>query len=961
MLAKPTRCVIVLTAWASALFLGMAVSAAAAADKPAAPEYAQVSGLLNKYCVACHNADDPQGKLALDSYAHLLKGGVHGPAVLAGESAASRLVRVLTGQAKPQMPPEGSDGPSEQEIALLAAWIDAGAKGPQGMEPPPVLLTPKVPAASSAEPITALAYSDDGRLLAVGRFKTVELRDGKSQKLLHTLSGADGKITRLAFMPGGKQLVAASGISGLYGQACIWNTADGKLASQIKGHRDILYAAVPSPDGKLLATAGYDRRIHLWNTSDGSQVRTFEGHNGAVFDLAFSPDGHVLASASADQTVKLWQVASGQRLDTLSQPLKEQFATVFSPGGETVVAAGADNRIRVWRFVSRERPRINPLLIARFAHEGPITHLAWAQQGKTLVTVSEDRSIKLWETAGYTQTHVFEQQPDVVAAIAASPRGDVLAVGRMDGSLEFLRLPSLTPEPSGDQPQRTTAPAIAAAKASDTPAAPAETAEQEPNDSPQNAQAVAAPVTVRGLIGPAVAANVPPDVDLYRFAAKAGQQWVIEVNAARSGSPLDSKVEVLTADGEPIVRVKLQAVRDSYFTFRGKDSDISDDFRVHNWEEMELNEFLYADGEVVKLWMYPRGPDSGFKVYPGSGKRYAYFDTTPTSHALQAPCYIVRPLAADAEVVPNGLPVFPLYYENDDDSRRRSGSDSRLTFTAPHDGEYLVRISDVRGFASPDHKYQLTIRPRRPDFKVTLAETKLTVPAGGGREFTIRAERLDDFDGEIRVDVRNLPPGWQATTPVVIEAGQIDAVGLITAAADAAAPTTEAVAGIELAASATIAGQEVTRQVAGFAEIKLGPPPKIRVTLLPSRDAAAGSAAVDDQGRLTELVIAPGQTITANVQVDRGEFDQRISFGGTESGRNFPHGVFVDNIGLNGLLIPEGQTERTFFITAAPTAEPTQRLFHLKAQIDGGLVSQAVWLRVQAADRAAAADHATPR
>lgn len=945
--ATLTRSRIVLTTSIVAVSI-LAASVALAADKPAAPEYAQVAALLNKYCVACHNADDRQGKLALDSYAQLLKGGAHGPALLAGESAASRLIRVLTGQANPQMPPEGNEGPSQEEIALLAAWIDAGAKGPQGTEPPPMLLTPKLPSAAVVAPITALAYSDDGRLLAIGRFKSVELRDAQSQKVLRTLSGAEGKVTRLAFLNDGKQLIAASGISGLYGQACIWNTADGKLRRDIRGHRDILYAAVPSADGKLLATAGYDRRIHLWKLSDGSQVRTFEGHNGAVFDLAFSPDGTVLASASADQTVKLWHVATGQRLDTLSQPLKEQFATLFSPGGETILAAGADNRIRVWQFVSRERPRINPLLVARFAHEGPITHLAWAQNGNTLVTVSEDRSIKLWETNNYTQTHVFDEQPDVMAAIAVSPRENVLAVGRMDGTLELLRLPSVAPASPADQPE--TSVAAHNAQPSAPEAAPAklvETAEREPNDTPENAQLVTLPVTVKGLIGPATVGDAPPDADLYRFASQAGEQWVIEVNAARSGSKLDSKVEVLTAAGEPIVRVKLQAVRDSYFTFRGKDSDISDDFRVHNWEEMELNEFLYADGEVVKLWMYPRGPDSGFKVYPGSGKRHTFFDTSPTSHALHAPCYIVRPLAPDAEPVPNGLPVFPIYYENDDDSSRRFGSDSRLTFTAPADGDYLVRISDVRGLAGNDYTYQLTIRPRKPDFRVAIAESKLTVPSGGGREFTVRAERLDDFEGEIRVDLAGLPPGFQATTPVVIEPGQFDAVGIISAAADAQAPTAQDLANIKITASATIAGHDVTHNVRGFAEFKLGPAPKLRVTLLPDESAAEGTPKIDDQGRLAELVIAPGQTITAKVQVDRGDFTDRISFGGTESGRNLPHGVYVDNIGLNGLLIPEGQSERTFFITAAPIAEPTQRLFHLKAQVEGGVVSQPVWLRVQ--------------
>ena len=69
----------------------------------------------------------------------------------------------------------------------------------------------------------------------------------------------------------------------------------------------------------------------------------------------------------------------------------------------------------------------------------------------------------------------------------------------------------------------------------------------------------------------------------------------------------------------------------------------SGDFRVFNWQEMKLDEYLYSNGEVVKLWLYPRGPDSGFVAYPGQGSRWGYFDTTPLSHALGEPCYIVEP------------------------------------------------------------------------------------------------------------------------------------------------------------------------------------------------------------------------------------------------------------------------------------------------------------------------------
>ncbi len=121
------------------------------------------------------------------------------------------------------------------------------------------------------------------------------------------------------------------------------------------------------------------------------------------------------------------------------------------------------------------------------------------------------------------------------------------------------------------------------------------------------------------------------DEDVYRFSAKAGERWIFGVNAARSGSPLDSRIEIFDEYGKNVVQTRLQALRESYFTFRGKDSNTSDDFRVHNWEDMELNEYLYAGGEVVKLWLYPRGPDSGFKVYPGQGSRY----TTSAPHRLR--------------------------------------------------------------------------------------------------------------------------------------------------------------------------------------------------------------------------------------------------------------------------------------------------------------------------------------
>jgi len=903
----------------------------------------QIAPIFTKYCAGCHNSDDRQGKLSLESFADLQAGGEHGTAVTAGQSASSRMMQMLTGRLEPKMPPEDNEAPTEDEIALLTAWIDAGAKGPAGEEPRRVLLTPKLPPAPGTKGITAIAMSPPGTLLAVARYGEVELR--AIGGVVRRIGPLPGKVNAVHFSDDGLRLVAASGVTGLYGIASIWNVATGELLREITAHRDTIYDAELSPDGKLLATCSYDRRVILWNAETGEQLRVLEGHNDAIYDLAFSPDGTVLATASGDETAKLWQVATGLRLDTLHQPQAEQYVVAFSPDGKFVLAGGADNRIRVWRLVSRDKQRINPLVYARFAHEGAVVGLAFSRDGKALISTAEDRTIKLWETGTYTQVHLYEPQPDEITGLAISPFDNAVTVGRLDGSLDSYPVPNVAsgtafPEEEDVSVKRVEAAAAEMHSAQD----------QEPNDQPSVATVISAPAKIQGVIH---REDAETDVDLYRFKAQAGEEWVIEIDAARQKSPLDSRVDVLDPSGQPIQRLLLQAVRDSYFTFRGKDSDTSDDFRVHNWQEMDLNQYLYANGEVVKLWHYPRGPDSGFQVYPGRGKRFTYFDTTATSHPLQAPCYIVEPHRPGTPLIPNGLPTFAVYYENDDDSRRAWGADSRLTFQASADGEYLVRVADARGFSGADYKYELTVRPRQPDFKVSLGGANPTIGAGSGREFSVTAERLDDFEGEIRVDISGLPPGFHATTPIVIQTGQTMALGTINTLPDAPQPTPENAKATKVTATAQINGREVTHEVNNFGEIKLAEKPKVLVKLLSSEE----SAAEPTLDKPLELVVAPGETITAKVRVERNGYEGRVELGKADAGRNLPHGVYVDNIGLNGLLIVEGQNERTFFITAAEFVPETTRLFHLTTENEGNQTSWPVILHVRRPDKQARAQN----
>lgn len=1156
---------------------------------PATNDYSAVDAIFFERCVECHEAEEPEGKLVLETFDTLMKGGESGPAVVPGKSSESLLVKLIEGFEKDGkkkiMPPGKREKLKPNEIALVRAWIDAGAKPPTEKRPTELVLpkiTPKVPARRS---IHALAFESKSRLLAVALPNEVELRSPDSRTIIRTLAGHRGHVNAVAFSKDGKHLFAAAGEPGLSGEVRQWSVGDGKLIRVFEGHTDALHAVAVSPDGKILATGSYDQKIKLWKAETGEEIKTLTGHNGCVFDLAFRPDGKILASASADRTVKLWDVVSGERRDTLSQSLKELYTVAFTPDGKRLAAGGVDNRIRIWEISEKATETTNPLLHAKFAHEGAILRVVFSSDGKSVASSADDRTVKLWEAGEVKERLALEAQPDWAPGLAFVSDNKGLAVGRLDGTLEYYETTSgkvmpppkpelVRAEPRGiqrgqqvtvkltgsnllgvtelklhheklkgelaktsdlkadevtvtltaeadlargsyelsvkgaggesgrlkihvdDLPHMYESASVAKTVITNLPVSawgtldklgdsdeweisaragetmifdlaakslgsranavitladsqgkvlasnndydgidpliaytiPADGAyrlrvsdlmlgasadhfyrlsmgnlplvtgfyptsvqtnteaeveligfnlpeqrtvkvtatkpeevevpidtekfrarrtlkvagtslptalEAEPNDAPEKATKISNPGAVNGRIW----SKDGSDADLFSLDASTGQKLVIKTSAAMRGSPVDTRIEILHPDGKPVERFLLQAVRNSAITFRAI-SSTQPEARIENWEEMELNEFLYMQGEIAKIFRMPQGPDSGFLFYAAGGKRRTYFDTSATTHALEELCYIVQPHPPGTKLVSNGLPVFPLYYANDDDGERKLGADSRLYFTAPTNGVYLVRVTDMRGLGGDRFGYQLSIREAQPDFKVKLEGANPTVPVGSGQSFTVNADRIDGFDDDIKVEVTGLPPGFIASTPIVIQSGHSEAKGTIFANPDAPKPDKTNAAMSKVIATAMINGKEVTKDVNNFGTIKLGDKPKLFVSLEPYVEGQTNSYSAGDN---LELTIAPGQIIPAWLKIQRNGHDDLVTF----QLDNLPHGVIVDNIGLNGVLIPKEQNERQIFLTAAKWVPETDRLCYAIENQAGKQTSRPVLIKVR--------------
>src|SRR5262249_37479367 len=150
--------------------------------------------------------------------------------------------------------------------------------------------------------------------------------------------------------------------------------------------------------------------------------------------------------------------------------------------------------------------------------------------------------------------------------------------------------------------------------------------------------------------------------DLWRFQAKKGERLIVEVNARRIGSRLDSVIEILDAKDQPVPRAVLRSQTKTNVTFRDHDS-AQGNIRIESWTHLAVNDYLFVGNELMKIQALPTHPDADCNFFATAGQRIGYLDTTPTHHANGTPMYKVSLHPPESTFPPNGFPTFTLYYK----------------------------------------------------------------------------------------------------------------------------------------------------------------------------------------------------------------------------------------------------------------------------------------------------------
>jgi WD40 repeat protein len=342
-------------------------------------------------------------------------------------------------------------------------------------------LTTRADSALASRPDVSLlldlaAYANRPQAIAARSVAATLETVAESSGAAAVLSGHTGAVESVAFSPATGLLASAGSDKTIR----FWQATGGAhypLGRPLRADTP-LYSAAFAPDGRTLASGGFDKVI-LWNVLRRAKERVLPYDGGAVTSVAFSRRGHVFAAGGANGTVLLWNPATGAprvvpvpgggevrsvalspngnvlavgisrevvlldvaRGRALGRPLNgptgSVYAVAFSPDGRTVAAAGNTGEVALWNPVSRGRG----LLVA--GGRNPINSLAFSPSGQALAA-GGDGTTAVWSLTSHRQLANGEPlsgHRGAVYSVAFSPDGALLASGGADGTIVLWRYP----------------------------------------------------------------------------------------------------------------------------------------------------------------------------------------------------------------------------------------------------------------------------------------------------------------------------------------------------------------------------------------------------------------------------------------------------------------------------------------------------------------------------------------
>lgn len=287
---------------------------------------------------------------------------------------------------------------------------------------------------------TLLAFSADGRFAAAAGSATL-VWEVATRQLVQRPFAHNRPVSALAFSPDGKLLATAE-----EREVQVWDLGTGRLARASLVQKERVTALTWASDGRRLAVAA-GAEARQWDLTSGLQVGQSMGHKSTITLITCSADGKVLLSGSRDGTMSLWDATTGAPQGSVRSSAGVSGLAAFSPNCESVVTVHG-SVARMWDVPGMTPKKVTPLIHPR---DRRATAVAWSPDGQTLLLGYDDGSARLYDPATGQPIGPWILHRGAVLSVDFAEEGKFLRTAAAEGSYCITQVPGPLEEPDLDR------------------------------------------------------------------------------------------------------------------------------------------------------------------------------------------------------------------------------------------------------------------------------------------------------------------------------------------------------------------------------------------------------------------------------------------------------------------------------------------------------------------------------